>query len=90
MKYTWIYVLFQSFLLTELTGKIIWSYCKNFRISNEQKIVSYIYNNNKAFISFNAKISQNVNKAVYFFARFFLVRDSFFFFPVWSGLFYEC
>jgi hypothetical protein len=30
--------------------------------------VSNIYNNNKAS---NAKIDQNVNKAVYFFARFF-------------------
>jgi hypothetical protein len=33
--------------------------------------VSNIYNNNKAS---NAKIGQNVNKAVYFFARFFRVN----------------
>jgi hypothetical protein len=33
--------------------------------------VSNIYNNNKAF---NAKIGQNVNKAVYFFACFFHVN----------------
>ena len=40
-------------------------------ISNGQKIVSNIYNNNKAS---NAKIGQNVNKTVYFFARFFHVN----------------
>jgi hypothetical protein len=40
-------------------------------ITVQQKIVSNmqnVYNNNKAS---NAKIGQNVNKAVYFFARFF-------------------
>jgi hypothetical protein len=42
-----------------------------YNISNGQKIVSNIYNNNKAS---NAKIGQNVNKAVYFFARFFRVN----------------
>jgi hypothetical protein len=43
-----------------------------YSISNGQKIVSNIYyNNNKAS---NAKIGQNVNKAVYFFARFFHVN----------------
>ena len=42
-----------------------------YNISNGQKVVSNIYNNNKAS---NAKISQNVNKAVYFFARFFRVN----------------
>jgi hypothetical protein len=36
-------------------------------ISNGQKIMSNIYNNNKAS---NAKIGQNVNKVVYFFAHF--------------------
>jgi hypothetical protein len=36
--------------------------------------VSNIYNNNKAS---NAKIGQNVNKAVYFFARFFFGNGSF-------------
>jgi hypothetical protein len=38
---------------------------------NRQKIASNIYNNNKAS---SAKIGQNVNKAVYFFARFFRVN----------------
>jgi hypothetical protein len=57
---------------------IVWSStgtrrCVNMNItfSNGQKIVSNIYNNNKAS---NAKISQNVNKAVYFFACFFRVN----------------
>ena len=42
-----------------------------YNISNWQKIVSNIYNINKAS---NAKIGQNINKAVYFFARFFRVN----------------
>ena len=42
-----------------------------YNISNGQKIVSNIYNNNKAS---NAKIGQNVNKAVYFFSCFFRVN----------------
>jgi hypothetical protein len=42
-----------------------------YSIINGQKIVSNIYNNNKAS---NAKIGQNVNKAGGFFARFFRVN----------------
>ena len=40
-----------------------------YNISNGQKIVSNIYNNNKAS---NAKIGQNVNKTVYFVHVFFV------------------
>ena len=42
-----------------------------YNISSGQNIVSNIYNNNKAY---NAKIGYNVNKAVYFCARFFRVN----------------
>jgi hypothetical protein len=65
-----IYEILHVFDLTQSTGtETLCQY--EYNISNGQKIVSNIYNNNMAS---NAKIDQNVNKAVYFFACFFCVN----------------